>query len=116
MLVAPALVMVRYESVFLIGMVALLLCGRRQVKLAIALVSSATAAVIAYGAVSLFHDAGLLPNSISMKGASWRGVSWQSTEKGIQNFRYTTGKRRTWSQCSQSCASFSSRCGIRGEI
>lgn len=66
----PSMVMVRYESMFLIAPVVVLLVFQKRWRWAILMSSLAWLPVIAYGAISLSKGWYWLPNSIAMKGAS----------------------------------------------
>jgi len=68
--VVPAMVMVRYESMFLIAPVVLFLAVQRRWKWSAGLAGLAWLPVILYGALSVSKGWYWLPNSISMKGAS----------------------------------------------
>lgn len=68
-LLTPALVMTRFEGLFLVGICALLLCIRRSFLLAIGILAAAIAPVAAYGMISLANGWFFLPNSLMLKGA-----------------------------------------------
>ena len=65
---APLLTLVRYEGVFLVFTVCVLLLCRRRVLYSIALGSLALAPVGIYGWISIRHGAYWLPNSLLLKG------------------------------------------------
>jgi len=66
----PIMVMVRYESMFLVAPVFMLLAFQKRWKRALELGALAWLPVVAYGAFSLSKGWYWLPNSIAMKGAS----------------------------------------------
>lgn len=57
----------RYEGIFLVAAVALLLAVRRRWPLALAAAGGGTFPVVAFGAFSLLEGGSLLPNSVLMK-------------------------------------------------
>jgi hypothetical protein len=67
-LIAPCLVMTRFEGLFLVGICALLLLLRRSFTLMALLSAGAAVPVVAYGAVSLSKGWFFLPNSLLLKG------------------------------------------------
>lgn len=69
-LLVPIMVMVRYESMFLIGPVFFFLAFQKRLKWAFQIAAIAWLPVVAYGAFSVSKGWYWLPNSISMKGAS----------------------------------------------
>mgnify|MGYP001043425808 FL=1 len=67
--ILAALVMaVRYEGMFLVGIVCLLALLRGRVLLSIVVAAGAAAPVVAYGLISLAHGWHFFPNSIILKG------------------------------------------------
>lgn len=69
-LLVPVMVMVRYESMFLIGPVFFFLVFQKRLKWALQIAAIAWLPVVAYGAFSVSKGWYWLPSSISMKGAS----------------------------------------------
>ncbi len=65
---APLVTSVRYEGLFLIGVVCALLILRRQVSYSVALGLLAIAPIGIYGFISVRHGAFWLPNSVLLKG------------------------------------------------
>lgn len=72
MLLTSAMVSVRYESLFMVGVAGLLYLLQRQVWPAIRLWLAAAMPVAIYGAVSMWNGSYWLPHSIAMKGMSGR--------------------------------------------
>ncbi len=72
MLLTSAMVSVRYESLFMVGVAGLLFLGQRQFWPAIRLGFAAATPVALYGAVSMWNGSYWLPHSIAMKGMSGR--------------------------------------------
>ncbi|HUW81246.1 MAG TPA: hypothetical protein VMZ31_00455 [Phycisphaerae bacterium] len=65
---APLVTMVRYEGIFLVGVVCIVVALRRGFALAVILAAVALCPVIAYGVWSMAHGWSFLPNSVILKG------------------------------------------------
>jgi hypothetical protein len=74
MILTGAMVSVRYESLFMVGVAGLLYLLQRQVWPAIRLGLAAATPVVLYGAISMWNGAYWLPHSIAMKGLSGRAA------------------------------------------
>lgn len=74
MLVASAMVSVRYESLFMIAAACLLYMIYRQITGAILLGTAGAFPVVVYGIVSIAHHSNWLPHSISLKGLSGKAA------------------------------------------
>lgn len=68
LLLAPVLVLTRFEGLFLIGFTVVLLAYRRVFLLSATLLASATVPVLVYAVISMSHGWSLLPNSVLLKG------------------------------------------------
>ena len=74
MLLTSAMVSVRYESLFMVGVAGLIYLAQRQFWHAIRLGVAAATPVAIYGAISMRNGAYWLPHSIAMKGLSARAA------------------------------------------
>lgn len=70
LLLAAAMVSVRYESLFMVGVASLLLFAQRQFRAAVALASAGAAPVALYAVISIAHGCYWLPHTIALKGYS----------------------------------------------
>ncbi len=84
----------RYESLFLIFPLALVMAAHRRFRPAILALASALAPVILYGIVSLAHGSEFLPNSLLLKGnfAGVRDVSSFFDFVGMRGIRSLRGE------------------------
>ncbi len=75
LLLAAAMVSVRYESLFAIAVAGLLFLVQRQVRAALSLGGAAATPVAIYGIAAVLHGDYWLPNSIALKGVSTNAVA-----------------------------------------
>lgn len=80
---APLVTSVRYEGVFLVGVVALLLAARRRLGGAALLAAAGAIPVLAYGALSIGHGWYALPNSVLLKAQSLGGLPHLTDPKAV---------------------------------
>jgi len=91
LLTAFLLPLVRYEGMFLIAVVSVLLLLRGRFSLSFLLLIISLLPIILFGVLSLSNDAYFLPNSILLKGAITRFSTSKEVYKWIYELFYTTG-------------------------